>query len=47
MFSHISIVSSGENECILDVSKSLCEDLEKTGTYIIHASHMISGIKIN
>ena len=47
MFSHISIVSNGENEYILEVSKSLCEDLHKTGNLMIHASHMISGIKIN
>ena len=46
MFSYISIVLNGENEYILDVSKSLSEDLHKTGNYMIHASHMISGIKI-
>ena len=47
MFSHISTVSKGVNKYILDVTKSLCEDLHQTGTYIIHAFHMISDIKVN
>ena len=47
MHSHISIVLNGENEYINYISKSACEDVQKTGIFNVTETHVIRGIKIN
>ena len=47
MHSHVSIVLSGENEYINDVSRSACEDVHKTRILKVTESHIVRDIEIN
>ena len=45
--SHVSIVLNGESLYINDVSRSPCEDVNKTGILKVTESHIVRAIKIN
>lgn len=47
MHSHISIVSNGESEYIYETTRSLCEDLHRTGQLDLGQNHRITGIRTN